>query len=84
MFLLRLKTRHWERAKLFDDYEAAKARAIEHVGTHNPDDGCSTEPYVFQKLEKEWFSIWRASSFGKREARVDRIDRTNELEIGSW
>lgn len=84
MFLLRLKCRHWQRARIYTDYEAAKARALEHVGQHNPKDGCSTEVYHSERRDWNKLSLWRNTSFGKREAWIDPISVDEELEISQW
>lgn len=83
MFLLRIKTRHWEKAQLFEDFAIACHRASEHVGTHNPDDGCSSPPIKANRPNGS-FSIWRNTSFGLRQAQVEAVSTDMLKEIRSW
>lgn len=84
MFLLRIKTRHWEQAQLFEDFAIAAERAAKHVGDHDPEDGCSSEPIVSNRKPGTTIYIWRNTSFGLRQARVDPVSTEAMGVIGTW
>lgn len=71
MFLLLVKSKSVEGARLFTDWDDACARAREWVGAHNPVDGCSSEPREFTKGQR--FRVERQTSFGRRAATANVV-----------
>lgn len=83
MFVLITRRRGSANARLVEDYDEAVNAAREHVGEHNPVDGCSTR--VLEDTRRRThgleFSCSRSTSFGHRSATVRAIGTDFETSI---
>jgi hypothetical protein len=74
-FLVRLKTRRTDQVRLVSSFAKGAKMAREHVGDHDPIDGCSA-PAIERGMRLsaiEALTVRRSTSFGERFASVQPV-----------